>query len=338
MNQFTRRIHGRHAIAVVLGLCVSGAAALGQIAPQARARVSARKATITFTPDTTHRWGWPVHDDPQAPSPYSWNATLSTVDGYRRIQLVVMPPTTSGRTFPSQTAAVAAGRLSVCDPMSIHVACTRTRVRAVVSDGRVTFVLRDHREIARLFGLRPPTAYLEKWVPESSPLTAPKIARIEYATPSIPAPTDTMRRRAEALVRHQDSTMITVERELRVNQMAVGLEPQHVPVGDSLDISAIEYQRTRYTTSWRETELPEGTWSADDSTVAWIRPRRADSTGRPWPSPGYVRIVGRQPGRTTIRVHELRGPADTIPNHIPFVRSLSLDVIVEPLTRPSAPR
>ena len=299
--------------------------AAGQ-AQRTRVLASRRDVRIIFPSDTGRVWGWPPRDDSTYIVAYSWGASVSGMDGPRSLVLQVTMRDRGARSFASLRAVVAAGYAGVCEPGMI-LAC-KPGIDASVDGDRVVLTLRDRRIIETLFSLRPPS--MRVWRP------GPAVNRflfdsvpVEYVSPMIPEPSAALRAEAARRQRAYEASISNVSRFIQIRS-DYGRSPAWLAVGDSVALRIGEMQCTFDLCVGSTLSVPDASWTVDDSTLAQVRvgpPATGIRVHIEGPGP-VVRLVGRAPGRTTVRARIPTLPSDTLPSRTPPAHELAHEVVV----------
>ena len=304
--------------------------AAAQAAPEAvRVLVSRRDLRVVFPKDTARAWGWPARKEESASPSYVWGIVVEGMDGPRILWARLDSHSDGARRFPSLERLIAAARAQRCLP-GMFAQCTDSSMRAAVERGHVVLTLHDSAQIARLFGLRPPSVRVWQQRPGDGD-SSPDTARVEYVAPAIPLPTAATRQDAERSRRRYEASISTVVRFL---QGGDPFRPLWLEVGDSVAVSVGEMHcRHDSCVSGGYSAVHDSGWTILDSTIARLQPAQRDSSDAVEIFPGaserrYVKAL--RAGRTMLRVRGLSGPSDTAASSTPPARQVEREIIVAP--------
>jgi hypothetical protein len=291
----------------------------------ARVTASRREVRVAFPRDVGAAWGWSALIDPEYQPSYDWAISVNGMDGPRSLRLIVFRTNDSARRFSSLESLVAAGTASLCSP-GMMSRCFAGNMSASVRDRHVELVLRDSAVIARLFGLRPAT--VGAWVsrPSDMPEFRMDSASVQYVDPRIPVPDAAVLADARTSQRRYEASISGIMRSIASEDDAYG-KSLWLAVGDSVAVSVHE-TRCHYDSCLGSTlRIGDSLWTLDDTSIAGLR---ADVRSRIdlGLDDGSVRLVGRRPGRTMLRIALPPQVSDTVPSSSPPERVLTREVVV----------
>jgi hypothetical protein len=293
-----------------------------------RVTVSRREVRVVFPRDEGTTWGWSGLADPQYWPGYDWGMSTTGMDGPRSLRLMVGRTNGSARTFSSLDSLIAAGQPSFCSP-GMMWQCVDSSMTASVEDRHVVLVLRDSAAIARLFGLRPEKVAVWAARPSEERRYPLDSASVQYIEPRIPVPDSAVLADARASQRTYTAS---------ISQITRGIASQDDPfpaslwvaVGDALPVS-VQESRCEYDICMGERlRFGDSLWVLDDTSIAGLRGVARSSHVLDFGSSSIL-LVGRRPGRTTLRIALPPQASDSAPSRSPPERLLARDVVV---TRP----
>jgi hypothetical protein len=292
-----------------------------------RVTVSRRTVRVVFPRDDSRVWGWSALVDPEYQPWYDWAISVDGMDGPRSLRLLVGRTNDSARRFSSLDSLVAAGRPSLCSP-GMMGRCSHTSTSASVEDGHVVLMLQDSAAIARLFGMRPATVRVWASRPSAVPQLRMDSTTVEYVEPQLSPPNAAVEADARASRRQYEASVSTITRGIASDDYGDGTA-LWLPVGDSLPLSVKESHCHYDSCSANTLPLGDSLWTLADSSIAGLR---AAGSSRTYLLLGAsMQLVGRRPGRTSLRITLPPLASDTAPSSSPPEHALTRDVVV---TRP----
>lgn len=309
-----------------IALCTTGVRE-GVCQPQRpRVLVSTREVRIMFPTEPGRVWSWPAREDSTYLVAYGWGATVPGMDGPRSLVLQVWTRSRSARRFADLRELVAAGQAAVCEP-GMMITC-RPGIDASVEGDRVVLALRDRQLIRTLFVMRP--AKLRAWRPGPAVSSfAYDSIPVEYVSPMIAEPDAAVRAEAARRKRAYEDGISSISRFIQIRS-DYRASRAWVAMDDSVALHVGEKHCTFDVCGATTISVPGARWTVDDSSLAEIRVGPAATGARAFiDGPGPVtRLVGRTPGRVTVRARIPSIPSDTLPSDTPPEHELALDVIV----------
>jgi hypothetical protein len=189
--------------------------------------------------------------------------------------------------------------------------------------------------VRRLFGLRQDSVSLHLQRPWSDTADVQPVRRVavRYVDPQMPAPDSAFRAAAAAAQAEWERNLRSTRRFLESPDERYA--PFVLQVGDTLPVRVGESRCISDMCTSGYTPPEDDGWSLTDSAVAVLLPPLLRA---PHPLLAPERwgsaIVGVRAGTTTIMVHGIRGPSDTIPTRDPPAQSASgLVVVTERVAR-----
>lgn len=339
-------VRHRTVLRPLLAICLlAGTAAAQQPSGGARVVVSRREARVVFPRDSARRWGWSPSDTTGAWT-YIWRLQTAAIDGSTSVQLAVgRTQDDSVHAFRSLRALVAAGMVIRCGGESWVQVCEERSVgKAAARDGAVEIILRDGGLVANLFGLRPARAQLSFGRPGLAGSWSDSVS-VEYAEPSIPAPSDSLLAWVAERKRLARKNGQWVTRAISVRPGWTAWDSSWVTLGDTLEIRVSEYVCSGDLCAGRwDSPRSDSSIVVGDTTVLSEIPRHPAPT-RP-ASPGVTRLsvvtivapgvpapirrIAKRTGVSTVHVGGLQPYADTAHVRAAPPNALTQIVIVRP--------
>ena len=154
-------------------------------------------------------------------------------------------------------------------------------------------------------------------------------ASVEYVEPRIPTPDSAVLADAKASQRRYTASISSITRGI-ASEADPFPSSLWVAVGDSLPVSVHE-SRCQYNSRIGGTlTLDDSLWVLDDTSLAGLRGIARSPDVIVFGSPS-IQLVGRRPGRTTLRITLPPQGSDSAPSRSPPERLLTRDIVV---TRP----
>ena len=314
-------------------LVARATSAAGQSATSAapdsiRVIVSRRVARVIFPRDDAGAWGWSALTDREYLPSYLWSVQLDGADGPRSMRLLIGRRDSSAKRFPSLDSLVRTGTPELCTPGMI-ANCTSDGMSALVEDRHVVLVLRDSAAIARLFGLRPATMEGVQSRPADTLPVATRRVTAEYVEPQIALPDAKAFADARATRRRFEESISWISRRIDARDAHSGAA-LWVVVGDSIPVQ-VQESRCHYDSCIvTNLPVPDTLFTIGDSGVAEVR-GSSSLRSRLALFGASAQLVGRRPGRTSLRIALPPFASDTAPSREPPGRTLTREVVV---TRP----
>jgi hypothetical protein len=298
----------------------------------AHVTVSRREVRVVFPRDDATTWGWSALKDPEYSPWYDWGIGNDGMDGPLSLRLTIGRSADSARKFSSLESLVGAGRASLCSP-GMSSQCADGKVTASAQDGQVILVLRDSTAIARMFGLRP--VKVSAWVnrPSEKRRYPTDSVMVEYVEPQIPVPGVATLADAKASQRRYQARISSIRRFIDLGGDSYS-ESWWIAVGDTARVSVKELRCQYDVCHAQNIPVADSLWRIDDTVVAGLRSNAESEDKEILILGSSVQIVGRKPGRNTVRIALPRLASDTEPSRDPPKRVLSREVTVtQPITR-----